>query len=76
MKKFPWGISAGICAMIWSLAFIGICAVYIISSLMYTEVGGDDGLREAWWLVPLYIGQLAAALGCGVSLFFYGTKKN
>lgn len=75
MKKFPWGISAGVCAIIWSFAFIAIVAVYIISSMMYTEVGGDDGLRESWWLLPLYIGQLITAIGFGVSMVFYGRKK-
>lgn len=75
MKKFPWGISAGVFAMIWSFAFIAIVAVYIVSSLMYMEVGGDDGLRESWFLMPLYIGQLVSAVGFGISLVLYSRRK-
>ena len=47
MRRFRWDISAGIFAIIWSFALIALVAVYVISSLMYAEVGGDDGLRES-----------------------------
>ena len=68
MRRFPWGILAGIFAMIWSFAFIAIVAVFVISSMMYAQSGGDDGLRESWWIVPLIVTEIVSAIGCGVSL--------
>ena len=68
MRRFPWGILAGIFAIIWSFAFIAIVAVFAISSMMYAQSGGDDGLRESWWIVPLIVTEIVSAIGCGVSL--------
>ncbi len=68
MRRFPWGILAGIFAIIWSFAFIAIVAVFVISSMMYAQSGGDDGLRESWWIVPLIVTEIVSAIGCGVSL--------
>ena len=71
MRKFPWGIIAGISAMIWSIAFVAIIAIYVISSMMIAQVGGDDGLREAWFILPLHIGAIASAVTCAVSWVLY-----
>ena len=68
MSRFPWGILAGVFAMIWSFAFIAVVAVFVISSMMYSQSGGDDGLRDSWWLVPLITTEIVSAIGCGVSL--------
>ena len=68
MRRFPWGILAGIFAIIWSFSFIAIVAVFAISSMMYAQSGGDDGLRESWWIVPLIVTEIVSAIGCGVSL--------
>lgn len=76
MNKFPWGIIAGIFAMIWSLAFIGLVAVYVISSMMYAQSGGDDGLRDSAWLLPLYIGNIVSAVGCGIGLVMHRISSN
>ncbi len=76
MRKFPWGIIAGISAMIWSIAFIAIVAVYVLSSMMYAQSGGDDGLRDSWWLVPLYIGEAVTGIICAVSWVLYRVREN
>ena len=71
MRRSPWGILAGIFAIIWSFALIALIAVYVISSMMYAEVGGDDGLRESWWLFPIFIAEVVSAFGLGLSLILY-----
>jgi hypothetical protein len=76
MKMFPWGIIAGVFAMIWSLELMAVIAVYIVSSLMYAESGGDDGLRDSWWLLPLVITQIISAIGCAGSLLLYRWRQN
>ena len=76
MRNFPWGIVAGVCAMIWSLALIAIIAVFTVSSLMYAESGGDDGLRDSWWIVPLIITNIVSAIGCAGGLILRRLKEN
>ena len=76
MRNFPWGIVAGVCAMIWSLALIAIIAVFTVSSLMYAESGGDDGLRDYWWIVPLIITNIVSAIGCAGGLILRRLKEN
>ena len=43
INKLPWGIFAGVLAMLWSFITIGLIAVFVISASMIVEVGGDDG---------------------------------
>ena len=76
MNKFPWGIIAGVFAMIWSLALIAIIAVYVVSSLMYAESGGDDGLRDSWWLVPLVATEIISAIGFAGGLILHRVREN
>ena len=75
MKKFPWGILAGACAMLYSFVTIAIVAVFVISGMMYSVAGSDDGLRESWWLIICYVLEVISVLGFGVSLFFFIRNK-
>ena len=75
INKLPWGIFAGSFAMLWSFITIAIVAVFVISGMMYAAVDSDDGLRESWWLIPLYIGEIVTIIGFAVSFFFYIKKE-
>ncbi len=75
MKKFPWGILAGACAMLWSFVTVAIVAVFVISGMMYSVAGSDDGLRESWWLIICYVLEAVSVLGFGVSFFFYIRRR-
>lgn len=75
MKKVPLGIIAGAFAILWSFITFAIIAVFVVSGIMIADVGGDDGLRESWWLIPLYIGEAVSVLGFAVSIFFYIRKQ-
>ena len=68
VKQIPWGVFAGIFAMFWSFLLIAVVAVFVISGVMYAEVGGDDGLREALWLTPIFIGEMITGVGCAICL--------
>lgn len=76
MSKFPWGIIAGILAMIWSFTLIGLVAIFIVSGMMFMEVSTDDGLRESWFMVPLFIAQIVSGIGCAVSLVLHRISEN
>ena len=71
MSKFPWGIIAGVLAMIWSFTLIALIAIFVVSGMMYVEVSTDDGLRESWFVMPLIIAQVVTAIGFGVSLVLH-----
>lgn len=75
MKKIPWGIIAGSLLMLISFITVGIIAVFVISNMMYAAVGSDDGLRESWWLIPLYIGDVISVISFVISMFFYFKKE-
>ena len=76
MKKIPWGIIAGVFAIICSFALLAVVAVFVISSIMYIESGGDDGLRDSWWSAPARIAAAVSGIGCAVSLVLYRIKEN
>ena len=76
MRRFPWGIIAGIFAMIWSLTLIAVIAVFVVSSLMYAESGGDDGLRDSWWLTPLIITEIVSGIGFAGGLILHRIREN
>ncbi|MBO7196617.1 MAG: hypothetical protein J6V80_04760 [Clostridia bacterium] len=76
MRRFPWGILTGIFAMIWSFALIAIIAVFVVSSMMYVYGGGDDGLRDSWWIMPLIVTEIISAVGCGASLILRNVSRN
>ncbi|MBO5328806.1 MAG: hypothetical protein J6B04_06505 [Clostridia bacterium] len=75
MKKQPWGVYAGIIAMIWSLVTIGLIAISVVSGMMITEVGTDDGLSTGWWMIPLYILEAVTVVTFAVSVIFYVIKE-
>lgn len=73
--KIPWGIFAGCFAMLCSFLTVAIIAVWAISSAMYANAGGDDGLRESWWLIPVYIGAVVSLAGLAFSIYCYVRRK-
>jgi len=76
MSKFPWGIIAGILAMIWSFTLVALIAIYAVSGMMYIEVSTDDGLRESWFMLPLFIAQAVTGIGAAVSLVLHRLSEN
>lgn len=75
MKRFPWGISAGVFAMFASVFAIALVALTVISHMMIASVGGDDGLLTNWWVYLLYALDATTVVGFIVSLVFY-CKRN
>ena len=76
MKKQPWGIYAGAIAMLWSFITIGLIAIFVVSGIMFSEVGSDGGLRDSWWIALLWVGEAISALGFATCLFFYVKNKS
>lgn len=73
--KVPWGILAGSFAMLCSFLVVAVVAVWVISISMYASVGSDDGLRDSWWLMPIYIGVAVTFACTAFNLFCYIRRK-
>ena len=68
MSKFPWGIISGIFTMIWSFLLVGIIALFIVSGMMYAEVGTDDGIRQSALLTILFGAEIVSGVLGAVTL--------
>ena len=66
--KSAWGIISGILAMIWSFLFVAIIALFIVSGMMYAEVGTDDGIRQSALLTVLFAGEIITGIGSAITL--------
>lgn len=75
MRKIPWGILAGICAMVVFFATVGTVAGKILSDMIVKNTGVDDGVLGTWWIVLLIVVAVVAAVGFAVSMFFYVRKR-
>lgn len=74
MKKVPWGIFSGVCAMLASVFTIAIVALIVVSRIMIASVGGDDGLLSNWWVYLLYVLDVVTLAGFAACLVFYIRK--
>ena len=74
MRKVPWGILAGFCAILIFFATIGLIAGNILVSMIIKNTGVDDGVLGTWWIVLLIVVDVLAAIGFGVCMFFYIRK--
>jgi hypothetical protein len=54
--------------MIWSFLLVGIIALFIVSGMMYAEVGTDDGLRESALLTILFGAEIVTGVLGAVTL--------
>ena len=68
MSRFPWGIISGILAIIWSFILVGLVALFIVSGMMYAEVGTDDGIRESALVAILFGAEIVTGLGSAITL--------
>lgn len=74
MKKVPWGIFSGVCAMLTSVFTIAIVVLIVVSRIMIASVGGDDGLLSNWWVYLLYVLDVVTLAGFAACLVFYIRK--
>lgn len=75
MKKIPFGILAGVCAIIifyTSAAFIGV--FYVLNGVAQ-QTGETVSPFASWWQILIFVIDVIAVLGFGTSLFFYVKKK-
>lgn len=65
--KFPWGILAGICAVIVFYTIVGTVAAYLVLSVIGGATTEGAGLFDTWYQVLLFVGDIV--FGAGFVLF-------
>lgn len=63
MKKVPWGILAGICAIFvfyLTVAFIGLNVIF---GGIAAQTNSEYGMFENWWQLLLFVADLVFAAG-------------
>lgn len=65
--KFPWGILAGICAVIVFYTIVGTVAAYLVLSVIGGATTEGAGLFDTWYQVLLFVVDIV--FGAGFVLF-------
>lgn len=78
MKKLPWGIIAGICAMVVFFATVGTIAAFIILNSIAGQTHTEASLFGEWYQIVLFAVDILAALGLAGSfaMFVLRQKEN
>lgn len=74
-SKFPWGILAGVCAVIVFYTIIGTVAAYIVLSVIAGATTEGAGLFDTWYQILLFIGDIVFGAGFIVSIILYFVTK-
>ena len=75
LKKMPWGIVAGICAIIVVFATVGIVALALVLGGIAAQTNQVAGMFDEWYQVLLFVVDII----CGVimlgSMVLFVLKK-
>ena len=75
MKKLPWGIIAGICAIVVFFATVGVIAAFIILNSIASQTNNSATLFDAWYQTLAFIVDIIAVLGLVGSVVMYILKE-
>lgn len=78
MKKVPWGIIAGICAIVAFFAVVGAIAAFIVLDSIAGATNGNATLFDEWYQTVLFIISIVSVLGLIAStvMWFLCKKGN
>lgn len=75
MKKLPWGIIAGVCAILLFYLTLGFVGAYVIFSAIANQTHSAFSPFENWWQILMFIVDLLSLAGFVFSLVMYILKK-
>lgn len=75
MKKLPWGIFAGICAMIAFFAITGTVAAYIILNGVAAQTSETVTLFDNWYQTVLFVLDILSILGFAGCMAMFVLKQ-
>ena len=71
MRKIPWGILAGICAIVVFFATIGTVAAFIVLNSIAGQTNTTATMFDEWWQTLLFVADIVFVLGFAGSLTMY-----
>lgn len=74
MRKLPWGIIAGICAIVVFFTTAGTIAAFIILNAVAAQTSETVSLFQEWWQTALFVVSILSAIGFIGSLTLYILK--
>lgn len=74
MRKVPWGILAGICAIIAFFAIVGTVAAFIILNGVAGQTNDTATLFGEWYQIVLFILDIISVIGLIGSTTLYVIK--
>ena len=71
MRKLPWGIIMGICAMFVFFLTVGTIAVYMLLTGVKGQTNETASLFDEWYQVLMFVFDIVFVLGFAGSLTMY-----
>ncbi len=75
MWKVPWGIIAGICAMVVFFATVGVIAAFVVLNSIAGQTNTSTTLFGEWYQTALFIGDVLFLLGLIASTVLWFVKR-
>lgn len=77
MKKIPWGLAAGICAIVVFYLTAGVIVAFMILNSVAAQTNNAATLFDTWWQTLIFVLDIvaAAALAGSVAMFVLGKVK-
>ena len=75
LKKFPWGIIAGVSAIVVFFSTVGFVALYMVLSGVAAQTNETAGLFDEWYQAALFAAVSIFALILIGSVVMYILKK-
>lgn len=73
-KKIPWGIIAGVCAILFFFATLAVVALYVINSGVAAQTNQTATIFATWYQTLIFIVDIIVFLGFGGSFTMYILK--
>ena len=74
MKKLPWGIFMGVCAMLVFFLMAGLIALHILLNGIAAQTNETAAFFGQWYQVVMFVFDIVFVLGFGGSLTMYILK--
>ncbi|MCI9460028.1 MAG: hypothetical protein HFJ21_06205 [Clostridia bacterium] len=71
MKKLPWGIIMGVCAMFVFFLTVGTIAVYMLLNGVAAQTNDTASFFGEWYQVLMFVFDIVFALGFAGSLTMF-----
>ena len=78
MKKLPWGIIMGVCAVFVFFLTVGTIAVYMLLNGVAAQTNDTASFFGEWYQVLMFVFDIVFALGfaCSLTMFILREKAD